>query len=224
MSAEIYNLWSLIVNIFGAVIALGVAMVIFWYTRETQRLRKESERQTVLMQAQLRVSQNQSALFAEQVLSAIRPFVLCEISDSVPGGTSLPLRHPLRAIKTEYRGNVWNPTDRVAHDLRVLIHERSTGYYWSDEPPVLKKEGESTAWTASGALDEDRALRLAEAVYGPERMGVQRAVLQQYSDQDYVAVFFRDINGNVYASFSLITNPVAKDYRLRLTQILRPAG
>jgi len=222
MHQETYNLWSLIVNIFGFVISLGVGIVIFWYTQETQRLRKESECQTVLMQAQLGVSQKQSALFAEQVLSAIRPFVLCEILNFVLGGVDFPPGHPIRAVKAEYRGNVWNPADRVAHDLRVLVHEHSTGYYWSDEPPILKRVGESTAWTAAGALDEDRALSIAESVYEAERMRFQRTVLEQHRDQDYVAVFFHDINGNVYASFSLITNPLAQDYRLRLTQILRP--
>jgi|ERR1035437_111695 hypothetical protein len=222
MSQESYNLWSIILGAAGLTVSFAVGVVVFWYTRVTEGLRRESQQQTALLQDQVAVSQRQADLFAEQVLSAIRPFVACEIETFAPGGSAFPLGSPMRAVTAWYRGSLWNPSDRVAHDLRVLVHEHSTGYYWSEEPPVLRKAGESTDWSASGPRDEERALRCPDEVYGAERMRFHRKVLEQHRDHDYVAVFFRDVNGNIYACFSLISNPLEKDYRLRLTQVLLP--
>jgi hypothetical protein len=224
MSQESYNLWSVIIGIAGALISVAVGIVIYWYTRVTDGLRQQSEHQTELIREQLQVSRRQAELFAEQVLSAIRPFVTCEITSFVRGGNEFPPGHPMRFVNAVYYGNLWNPSDRVAHDLRVLVHEHSTGYYWSNEPPVLRKAGESATWSASGPLDEDRALRHPENVYGAERIHFQRQVLEQNRDRDYIAIFFRDVNGNVYASFSFIVSPLQQDYGLRLTQILLPPG
>jgi hypothetical protein len=222
VSQETYNLWSLIIGGVGSVISLAVGIVVFCYTRETQRLRKQSEQQTSVLRNQLCVSQRQADLFAEQVLSGVRPFVMCEIRSFEPGGSNFPPSHPIAAVKAKYRGNLWNPTDRVAHDLRVLVHDRSVGYFWSDEPPVLRKVGESADWLASGPIEKEEALRLPKTVYGKQRIQAQVKVLEQSENQDYVVVFFRDVNGTAYASLSLISDPANHDYRLRLTQILRP--
>lgn len=222
MSQGLFNLWSIIIGVVGLLISLGVGIVVFWYTRVTEGLRRESQRQTALLQDQLGVSRRQADLFAEQVLSAIRPFVACEIESFAPGGSTFPRESPMRAVTAWYRGSLWNPSDRVAHDLRVLVHEHSTGYYWSEEPPILRKAGEPSAWSASGPRDEVSALRCPDDVYGAERTRFHRKVLEQHRDHDYVAVFFRDVNGNIYVCFSLISSPLEKDYRLRLTQILLP--
>ncbi len=203
-------------------ISLAVGIVIFWYTKETQRLRRQSEQQTTFLQDQLAVSHRQVTLFSEQVESAARPFVLCEIESCARGGSAFPPGHAIRAVEAGYRGSLWNPSDRVAHNLRVLVHDHSTGYYWSDEPPVLRKFGEPTEWLASGPLDEAKALSLPVQVYGAERIRFQTKVLEQHRDHDYIAIFFCDVNGNVYASFSLIANLLQVDFRLRLTQMLRP--
>ncbi len=142
MNQAVYNLWSLIIGGIGSVISLAVAIVILWYTVETQRLRRQSEQHTSLLRDQLAVSRRQTDLFAEQVLYATRPFVMCAIESFARGGSEFATGHPLRAVKAEYCGSLWNPTERFAHDLRVLVHDCSAGYFWSDEPPVLRRAGE----------------------------------------------------------------------------------
>src|SRR5258708_25393382 len=98
MSQEAYNLWSLILGGVGSIISLAVGIVVFWYTRETQRLRRQSELQTSVLRDQLSVSQRQADLFAEQILSATRPFVMCEIESFAPGGSEFRADHPISAI------------------------------------------------------------------------------------------------------------------------------
>ena len=163
-------------------------------------------------------------MFAEQVRSGVQPFVMCEISSFATGGSEFPPGHPMRAVKAAYNGNLWNPTDRIAHDLRVLVHDPALGYFWSQEPPVLRKVGESADWLASGPVDEDSAVHLLEAVYGEPRPRWYVNVLKQNDNNNYVTVFYCDVNGTLYATFSLISKPLTKDqiHRLRLTQILRP--
>src|ERR1019366_1128487 len=87
MSQESYNLWSIILGAAGLTVSFAVGVVVFWYTRVTEGLRRESQQQTALLQDQVAVSQRQADLFAEQVLSAIRPFVACEIETFAPGGS-----------------------------------------------------------------------------------------------------------------------------------------
>jgi hypothetical protein len=224
MAQDQYNLLSLILGGIGAVISLAVGIVVFWYTRETQRLRMQSEQQTSVLRDQLGVSQRQADLFAEQVRSVVQPFVMCEIASLDVGGGNFQPGHPMRAVRSVYRGILWNPTDRVAHNLRVLIRDPCFGYFWSYEPPVLRKIGESEEWFASGPVDGEQALHLLEKVYGDQRIRWYMKALEQNKNQDYVAVFFCDVNGTVYASLSLISKPVANDqvYKLRMTQILRP--
>jgi hypothetical protein len=52
-----------------------------------------------------------------------------------------------------------------------------------------------------------------EHVYGKYKMDDHLAYLSFYSNKNYVAVFFRDVNGNIYKSFSLITS-YHNEYRL----------
>jgi hypothetical protein len=222
MCQEAYNLWSLIIGALGLLVSAAVAVVVGYYTLETKRLRLQSEQQTSVFRDQLCVSQRQAGLFAEQVQFATRPFVMCEFTPFEPGGSMFPPGQPESRVKVSYRGMLWNPTDRVAHDLRVLVHGRSLGYFWSEEPPVLQKIGEVAVWSASGPVDKQYALSLPGTVYGQQWMDWHIRVLEQHEDQDYVVVFFRDANSTPYASLSLIRDLEKMDYQLHLTQILRP--
>ena len=72
MSQETYNYWSLIPSLAGSIISLGVGIVVFCYTKETQQLCR-------LSAEQLAISRRQGEQFAEQIAASTRPFVMCEV-------------------------------------------------------------------------------------------------------------------------------------------------
>jgi|SRR5579875_1141464 len=193
MAQDTYNLCSFIVGLVGVI-------VLAWYTIETQRLRKTSQRQ-------VDVSERQAQLFAEQASLSIRPFLICKVTDAKPG--------------SGWMGVLWNPTDRVAHDIRVFICEE-TGYYWSDESPVLIKMGEHAQWVARGPVVGDNPFWVLESVYDKTRIRSQLQFLEQQMRDRDTAIFFRDINGNIHMYFALMTL-YHGDWRLRSPQLLSEA-
>jgi hypothetical protein len=203
--------WSLVIQAVNAAVAAAVGLVVWSYTRETKRLRESSEEQT-------RLSQRQVHLFAAQMEASIRPFVLCEVTEYAAGGSAFLEGRLISHVKTICRGTLWNPTDRVAHDLRVLVWVHKRGYLWSGSAPILRKPGETAEWLADGPVDRG----IVAATYGEAQTRLAMSMVDQHNTRDSIVLFFRDVNANVYANFSLIDNLAAGDLGLRLTQIVYP--
>jgi hypothetical protein len=172
-------------NLLSIIVAGAGIVVVCLYTWETTRLRDQSERQTALLQQQLSAS--------------VQPFVMCTVNKIKPG--------------FHCTGQVWNPTDRFAHDLRVLVCDQ-TGYFWTENSLVLKEAGERIEWVASGPVPGEEPLKFAGYAYGETRLQSQLKFLGQYKDKRHIAVFFRDVNGSVYVYFSLV---VAHNNEFKLT-------
>ncbi len=52
VSQEVYNVWSIVVQVVGAIISVGVGLVVLWYTVETKRLRLATDQQVKLLRSQ----------------------------------------------------------------------------------------------------------------------------------------------------------------------------
>jgi len=172
-----YARWSIILGVASLVISFGVGIVVFWYTRETQKLRK--------------AAQHQLELSREQIRATITPFL-----DLRPGevrqGQDVP-HTQVAEVRPRMPVDLINVTDRLAYDVAVVL-QSPVGLYCGYVDYVEAHAGRSEDVFTVGldALrDEEAFTHLAEH-YGPECL----RDLREREDM-FGAVIFRDLRGNV---------------------------
>jgi hypothetical protein len=196
MNQETYNFWGIILQIAGVVVSAGVGGIVWWYTVETRKLRIESEKQVGLFAQELKIGERQVGLFTQQLKMSIKPYLIGSIQEYYPGGTRVQ-NTAVASVKAGYVCPVANHTDRTAHQVFLLLRNQATGFFFGDFVADVVSRSPLN-FRAEGPCIMDDAEQQVRNVYG---IGAD-ALLQRLrlETQDYLAVFFRDIDGDLYVA------------------------
>jgi len=178
----------LVIQCGSGVVAIFVAVVVWRYTTETQKLREAAVEQVELARRQLALS--------------VKPYLFMKIIDFARGGSELQ-NTPVAIIDATYRCRVWNPTDRPASNVNILVRNHSTGYFWTAEGADLLTSMDplepGVDLIARGPKQMNDGLHLVREEYGADAEPYLDR-LRHHNGRDYSAVFFRDANGQLYAA------------------------
>src|SRR2546425_182883 len=101
------------------VVQTALLGIVTWYTFETSKLRRQSQEELKLLQKQIRLG--------------LAPYLIGEVPAYLRGGQRLE-ESPLRVIRAQFRCNILNPTDRIAHHVRAVVYDARHGeYFWSHD-------------------------------------------------------------------------------------------
>jgi hypothetical protein len=127
MSQDSFNLWSISVQVVGLLVSVIVGATVYWYAKETKRLRIATDKQVTLLHTQ------------QQVASA--PFVIPSFLQW-DGGGSLFTHAPIKAVKPRLIVGLVNAADSPAIDVHVVLR-KSDCYYCSVTIQDVLKAGQS---------------------------------------------------------------------------------
>jgi hypothetical protein len=132
MDQTTFNRLSVIAQYASVAVSIGVGLVVWWYTRVTQGIRLQGQRQLELLQAQLHQGERQLETLQMQVQLGLAPYLIARVTAYSRGGQTVSGTQTAdsRASKT---CNVWNPTNRPAHQVCALVYTGGGNYFWSEE-------------------------------------------------------------------------------------------
>jgi len=202
MDQTTFNRLSVIAQYASVAVSIGVGLVVWWYTRVTQGIRLQGQRQLELLQAQLHQGERQLETLQMQVQLGLAPYLIARVTAYSRGGQTVSGTQTAdsRASKT---CNVWNPTNRPAHQVCALVYTGGGNYFWSEEEcDVLVDsdvaDGAGQGLTARQLPTQDDVLHAIQRQYRQD--GDRYTDLVRNTAHGFLAVFFRDVNGNLYVA------------------------
>jgi hypothetical protein len=160
------------------VVSVGVAVVIAWYTKETQLIRKQGQSQLGILQAQLQLG--------------LAPYLIARVIEYAQGGQHVP-HTALKNIRASHRCQICNPTDRPAHHVNALVYTANGNYFWSDQGFDSLGRTDGQDLVALGPLTRDDAIRAIQLLQSLEewsnrceqmrgKLGVWKSFDAKYSE------------------------------------------
>lgn len=199
MKSETFNIWSIALQSVGTLVSIGVGIVVWWYTKETQKIRQQGQKQIELLTEQVRQGQTQTMVAREQVQHGSQQL---RIQSQESRQSRIPYVSAFAvsrtADKSRYLVKVSNPTEKVAHSLNVLLRT-AVGYYWSDNGIdflVSARDGHELG--VFGPKDWTSIVGKTQAEYGAQ-FNCYIKDMESVSG-NILAVFFRDIEHVLYMS------------------------
>lgn len=187
MRTELYNLISAWYYALSIVIQLAVGVIIWLYTSETRKIRKDGEGQLHLLRLQSQRS------VAPCLFSGFRT----------------------REIGSFGRAcAVWNPTDRLAHDISVFVFD-GVAYFSSLRCIDTLRQADQTDAEdiqANGPVSAEIAFERVLMNY-PD---CPQKILERLRDhqKSFIGVLYRDINGLLYLAVRAATFDEARNSQL----------
>ena len=193
MSQEVYNLWSIVIQAVGAIISVGVGLVVLWYTVETKRLRLATDQQVKLLRIQGK--------------AAATPFIIPGFRNWHMGGTAfLNAQSPVRFVKPTIQMSLLNATLAPAIDVHAVV--RKDGHlYWpvTIRDAIASGERVDFAGELFGPLSIDTLKRTIAQEVGNLPEGIFSAI--EEAEGDYLFSVFRNTNAEAFLTGRPLTFP-----------------
>ena len=201
MDQTTFNWWSVIAQYASIAVSIGVGAVVWWYTRVTKGIRVQGQRQLELLQAQLQQGERQLEILQTQLQLGLAPYLIARVTAYRRGGQIVP-NTKIADARGSQTCRIWNPTDRPAHQVSALVYTGGGNYFWSGEDcDVLVDydgDGAGHELTARQLQSQDDVIHAIQREYRQD--GDRYIDLVRDTAHGFLAIFFRDFNGNLYVA------------------------